>query len=53
MEPVPGLGTIMDLSDECAIFMCVMIPIAGGCARVKSPARGDLFEHMHDPDPAP
>ena len=50
---VPGLGTIIHLSDECAIFVFVIIPIAGGCALEKTPARGDLFEHMHDPDPAP
>ena len=53
VEPVPGLGTIIHLSDECAIFLFVIIPIAGGCALEKTPARGDLFEHMHDPDPGP
>ena len=53
VEPVPGLGTIIHLSDECAIFVLVIIPIAGGCALEKTPARGDLFEHMHEPDPTP
>jgi hypothetical protein len=53
VEPVPGLGTIIHLSDECVIFVFVIIPIAGGCALEKAPARGDLFEHMHDPDPGP
>jgi hypothetical protein len=53
VEPVPGLGTIIHLSDECAIFLFVIIPITGGCALEKTPPRGDLFEHMHDPDSAP
>ena len=53
VEPVAGLGTIFHLTDECAIFVFIIIPIAAGCALEKTPARGDLFEHMHDPDPAP
>jgi hypothetical protein len=52
VEPVPGLGTIIHLNDQCAIFLFVIIPMAG-CALEKPPARGDLFEHMHDPDPDP
>jgi len=52
VEPVPGLGTIIHLSDECAIFVFVIIPMAA-CALEKPPVRGDLFKHMHDPDLAP
>lgn len=52
VEPVPGLGTIIHLNDQCAIFLFVIIPMAG-CALEKPPARADLFEHMHDPDPDP
>ena len=37
VEPVPGLGTIIHLSDECAIFLFVIIPITGGCALEKAP----------------
>jgi hypothetical protein len=53
VEPVAGLGTVIHLNDECAIFVFVIIPIAGGCALEKTPARGDLFEHLHDLGPAP
>ena len=53
VEPVPGLGTVIHLNDRCAIALFVIIPFAGGCALGKIPARGDLFEHIHDPDPAP
>jgi hypothetical protein len=53
VEPVPGLGAVIHLNDRCAIALFVIIPFAGSCALGKIPARGDLFEHMHDPDPAP
>jgi hypothetical protein len=50
---VGGLATVIHLNDQCAIALFLIIPFAGGCAPEKPPARGDLFEHMHDPDPAP
>jgi len=53
VEPLPGLETVMHLSDECAVVLFLVIPFAGGCALEKAPVRGDLFEHMHDPEPAP
>ncbi|MGP8034133.1 MAG: hypothetical protein ACLPQ6_08325 [Steroidobacteraceae bacterium] len=48
VEPVPGLGTIIHLNDQCALLLFVIIPMIG-CALEKAPVRGDLFEHMHDP----
>jgi hypothetical protein len=51
VEPVPGLGTVIHLNDQCAILLFVIIPMVG-CALEKTPVRGDLFEHMHD-DPEP
>jgi hypothetical protein len=48
-----GLATAINLNDRCGIVLFLIIPFAGGCALEKPPARGDLFEHMHDPDPAP
>ncbi len=53
VEALPGLATVIRLDDQCAIVLFVIIPFAGGCALDKPAARGDLFEHMHDPDPAP
>jgi len=53
VEPVPGLETIIHLNDECAIVLFVIIPFAGGCSLEKPPVRGDLFEHMHDPELVP
>ncbi len=52
VEPLGGLATAVRLNDQCAIVLFVIIPFAGGCALEKPPVRGDLFEHMHDPDPA-
>jgi hypothetical protein len=53
VEAVGGLATVIHLNDQCAIALFLIIPFAGGCALEKPPPRGDLFEHMHDPDPAP
>ena len=53
VEPLPGLETVVHLSDECAVVLFLVIPFAGGCALEKAPARGDLFDHMHDPEPPP
>jgi hypothetical protein len=51
IEPQPGLATVIHLNDQCAIVLFLIIPFAGGCALEKPPVRGDLFEHMHDPEP--
>lgn len=53
VEAVGGLATVIHLNDQCAIALFLIIPFAGGCALEKPAPRGDLFEHMHDPDPAP
>lgn len=53
VEPLPGLATAIHLSDECTIVLFLIVPFAGGCALEKAPVRGDLFEHMHDPEPMP
>ena len=52
-EPLGGLATVVHLNDQCAIVLFVIIPFAGGCTLGKPPVRGDLFEHMHDPDSGP
>jgi len=52
VEPVGGLTTVIHLNDNCAIVMFIVIPFIGGCALGKIPARGDLFEHMHDKNDA-
>jgi len=49
VESVPGVGTLINLNDRCAILITFMlIPI---CKLGKIDARGDLFEHMDDPAP--
>jgi hypothetical protein len=53
VEAVGGLATVIHLNDQCAIALFLIIPFAGGCALEKPAARGDLFEHLHDPEPAP
>jgi hypothetical protein len=53
VEPVGGFATVIHLNDQCAIALFLIIPFAGGCALDKAPPRADLFEHLHDPDPAP
>ncbi|HEV2227539.1 MAG TPA: hypothetical protein VGR86_01170 [Steroidobacteraceae bacterium] len=52
VEAVAGLGTVIHLNDQCVLVLFAIIPMLG-CAVDKPPVRGDLFEHMHDPDPAP
>lgn len=51
IEPQPGLATVIHLNDQCAVVLFLIFPFAGGCALEKPPVRGDLFEHMHDPEP--
>jgi len=50
-EAVPGLATIVHLNDQCAVALFLFIPFAAGCTLDKLPARGDLFDHMHDSQP--
>jgi hypothetical protein len=51
VEGIPGLATVVHLGDRCAIAFFLIIPVAGGCAVEKPEARGDLFDHMRDPQP--
>ena len=51
VEPIGGLGTVIHLNDRCAVALFIIIPFGGGCALGKPAARGDLFDHMHDPEP--
>lgn len=53
VQPVGGLTTIVNINDQCGIVFFLIIPFAGGCTLEKPEARGDLFNHMHDPQPAP
>jgi hypothetical protein len=50
-EGIPGIATVIHFGDRCAIAFFLIIPVAGGCAVEKPQARGDLFDHMHDPQP--
>lgn len=46
VEELPGGGTIINLTDHCAIVFYVLpIPV---CKIGKIPANGHLFDHMHD-----
>ncbi len=44
-------GVAINLTDECALMFTglMLVPV---CALEKVPARGDLFDHMHDAAPA-
>lgn len=47
MEPLPGGGTLINLSDRCALVMYgILIPV---CKIGRIPVNGALFEHLHDP----
>lgn len=50
-EGIPGIATVIHLGDRCAIAFFLIIPVGGGCAIEKPEVRGDLFDHMHDPQP--
>lgn len=52
VEAVAGLGTVIHLNDQCVLVLFAIIPMLG-CTVDKPRVRGDLFEHVHDPDPAP
>jgi hypothetical protein len=46
IEELAGGGTIINLTDRCAIVVYVLpIPV---CRIGRIPANGDLFEHLHD-----
>jgi hypothetical protein len=47
VEPLDGGGTVINLTDECRLIVIVLVPLPT-CDLEKMPARGDLFEHMHD-----
>jgi hypothetical protein len=42
------LGLVVNLGDYCSLVISPLA-IGGGCAFGKPPSRGDLFEHMRDP----
>ena len=50
VEPLPEGGMLIWINERCALVINGgLLPI---CKLHKTPARGDLFEHMHDaPDP--
>jgi len=48
VEALEGGGSILWLSDRCFIVMAGLIPFPM-CGIGKIPARGDLFDHMRDP----
>jgi hypothetical protein len=46
IEELPGGGTIINLTDRCAVVVYVLlIPV---CKIGRIPANGDLFKHIHD-----
>jgi hypothetical protein len=47
VEAQPGGVTVIHLNDHCALAFVIVLPFFG-CAIGKIPARGDLFEHMHE-----
>jgi hypothetical protein len=53
VEAGRGGITFIHIGDNCGIALYLLIPMSFGCAVGKPAVRGDLFEHMHDPDPAP
>ena len=49
VESLPGVGTLINLNDRCAILITFMlIPM---CKLGKIDARADLFQYMDDPVP--
>ena len=49
VEAMEGGGTILWINDRCFIVMYGMIPFPM-CGIGKIPVRGDLFDHMRDPN---
>lgn len=50
VEIVEGVATVIHRGDRCGLVLFLIVPVAGGCTLDKMPARGDLFDHMHDHD---
>lgn len=50
VEIVEGVATVIHLGERCGLVLFLIVPVAGGCALDKMPARGDLFDHMHEHD---
>jgi hypothetical protein len=50
VEALPGGVTVIHLNDHCALAFLIVLPFFG-CQIGKIPARGDLFDHMTDPQP--
>jgi hypothetical protein len=50
IEPIEGGGILLRLSDHC-VLLVFPLPFVG-CGIGKIPARGDLFDHMHEEPPA-
>jgi len=42
-----GVGVVINLTDECRLVVISLVPLPT-CDLEKTPARGDLFEHMRD-----
>jgi len=53
VEAGRGGITVIHIGDNCGVALYLLIPMAFGCAVGKVPVRGDLFGHLHDPDPGP
>lgn len=47
VEPIEGGGTLINLNDNCVLIVIGLIPFPT-CTLGTIPARGDLFDHMHD-----
>ena len=47
VEPLAGGGSLLNLNDNCVLVVIGMIPFPT-CKLGKLPARGDLFDHMHE-----
>ena len=48
VEPLEGGGSLLWINDRCFIVMAGLIPFPM-CGIGKIPVRGDLFDHMRDP----
>jgi hypothetical protein len=47
LEPLGGGGFLINLTDQCVIVIAGLF-LMPACALEKTPARSDLFDHMHD-----
>ncbi|HLJ38726.1 MAG TPA: hypothetical protein VKT54_10000 [Steroidobacteraceae bacterium] len=46
---IEGGALVVPLGDRCVLVLLLIFPM-GGCTLDKMPARGDLFDHMHEHD---